>query len=177
MNIQIAFPKAFKASPSLENSRWYKGILSTQLAGEAETGGSFDFAVATMRKGTEPPPHVHAREDEFFYVLSGRMHVYVDGQQFELSAGESMFLPRGKPHAFLIQSETIEMTTLITPGGFLAAVNQMNEPARAMTLPPVGGLTYANMDLTRTMAIFEELGVHILCPAEIRTEMPNFPMS
>ncbi|WP_157466439.1 hypothetical protein [Edaphobacter aggregans] len=59
-------PKAYKRSTSLENSTWYKGILVTQLAGEADTGGAFDFFVSKMRKGTEPPLHVHARDDEFF---------------------------------------------------------------------------------------------------------------
>jgi mannose-6-phosphate isomerase-like protein (cupin superfamily) len=175
MSIQQISPKAFKASPSLDNSRWYKGILSSQLAGAKETGGTFDFSVAKMRQGTEPPPHVHDREDEFFYVLSGRMHAYAEGQMFEISAGESMFLPRGRPHAFLIQSDIIEMTTLITPGGFLGVVNKMNEPAGAVTLPPENGLTYANMDLTRTIESFEEHGVHILSQEEIRAQMPEFP--
>lgn len=156
MKIDKIMPKAYKASSCLENSKCYKGILTSQLAGEVETGGAFDFCVAKMQKGTEPPPHVHARDDEFFYVLHGTMHVYAEGKKFEISAGESMFLPKGKPHAFLIQSDVIELTTRITPAGFLGAVNSMNEPALAMTFPPADGQTYANMDLTKTMEIFEQ---------------------
>jgi hypothetical protein len=53
MNKQLPTPKAFKRSPSLEISTWYKGILSTQLAGEVDTGGAFDLVVSKMRKGTE----------------------------------------------------------------------------------------------------------------------------
>ena len=41
---------------------WYKRILITQLAGEADTSGAFDLVVSKMRKGTEPPAHVHSRE-------------------------------------------------------------------------------------------------------------------
>jgi hypothetical protein len=41
MNKQLPTPKAFRRSPSLEISTWYKGILTTQLAGEADTGGAF----------------------------------------------------------------------------------------------------------------------------------------
>ena len=56
MSTRLTAPKAYKRSTSLENSTWYKGILVTQLAGETDTGGAFDFTVAKMRKGTEPPP-------------------------------------------------------------------------------------------------------------------------
>jgi len=80
MNKQLPTPKAFKRSPSLEISTWYKGILTTQLAGEGDTGGAFDLVVSKMRKGTEPPPHVHSREHEFFYILAGELKVYVEGE-------------------------------------------------------------------------------------------------
>ena len=136
MNVHTS-PKAYKSVPSVNNSKWYKEILNSQLA------GAFDFSVAKMRKGTEPPPHVHTRDDEFLYIHSGSMHVYAEGQQFDVGSGESMFLPKGKPHAFLIQSEIIEMTTLTRPVGFMGAVNEMNEPTQAMTLPPNDGRNYA----------------------------------
>lgn len=177
MNTQLTAPKAYKRSTSLENSKWYKGILVTQLAGKAETGGAFDFLVAKVRKGTEPPPHVHAREDEFFYILAGSIRFYTEGQVFEVAAGECMFLPKGNPHAFLIQSDEIHCITLMTPGGFSSAVNKMNEPAQKMEIPPDDVLTYANMDLTKTMEIFEKHGVHILSAEEIAEQMPEFPLA
>ena len=83
MNKKLPTPRAFKRSPSLEISTWYKGILSTQLAGEADTAGAFDLAVSKMRKGTEPPPHIHSREHEFFYIFAGELKVYVEGQIFQ----------------------------------------------------------------------------------------------
>src|SRR5882757_817700 len=50
MNKQLPTPKAFKRSPSLEISTWYKRILITQLAGEADACGAFDLVVSKMRK-------------------------------------------------------------------------------------------------------------------------------
>jgi quercetin dioxygenase-like cupin family protein len=173
--MQLIPTQAYKRSPSLENSSWYKGMLVTQLAGVNDTGGAFDLTVAKVRKGTEPPPHVHAREDEFFYILSGSIRFYTEGQVFDVGAGESMFLPRGKPHAFQIQSDEIHAIVLITPGGFLNAINQMNEPAQTMEIPSDDVLTYANMDLTKTMEIFETYGIHILSPEEVAEQMPEFP--
>ncbi len=130
-----------------------------------------------MRKGTEPPPHVHARDDEFFYILTGSINFYTEGQVFEVVAGECMFLPKGKPHAFLTQSNEVHTITLITPGGFMNAVNQMNERAQKMEIPSDDVLTYANMDLTKTMEVFEKYGVHILSPREITEQMPEFPLA
>jgi mannose-6-phosphate isomerase-like protein (cupin superfamily) len=57
--------------------------------------------VSKMRRGTEPPPHVHSQEDEFLYVLLGDVTFYADGQVFSAAAGECIFLPRGTPHPSL----------------------------------------------------------------------------
>ena len=127
--------RAYKRSPALSNSTWYKGVLCSQMAGTADNDGAFDTIISRMRRGTEPPPHVHSREDEFFYVLSGEMKVYVEGEVFVVTAGECMFLPRGKPHAFLVTSQELHNIALITPGGFLDAVNRMNAPAERMEVP------------------------------------------
>ena len=170
-----ATPKAYKRSPSLENSTWYKGILISQLAGEADNHGAFDLVVSKMRKGTEPPPHVHSREDEFFYVLDGNLSFYTEGQILRVGAGECMFLPKRKPHAFLIQSAEIHVLVLMAPGGFLNAANKMNAPAEKMDLPSEDTLTYATADLTETMKIFEKYGVRLLSPEEIAQQMPQFP--
>src|SRR5262245_1475935 len=99
--------RAYKRSPALNNTTWYKGILMSQMAATADNNGTFDIAVGKMRRGTEPPPHVHSREDEVFYMLSGELNVYVDGKVLNITPGESVFLPRFKPHAFLAVSEEI----------------------------------------------------------------------
>jgi hypothetical protein len=52
----------------------------------------------------------------------------------------------------------------------------MNEPAQKMEIPPDDVLTYANMDLTKTMEIFEKYGVHLLSPEEIAEQMLEFPL-
>jgi len=177
MNKELPTLKAFKRAPSVEISTWYKGILSTQLAGEEDTGGAFDLVLSNMRKGTEPPPHVHARENEFFYVLAGKLDVYVEGEVFQVEAGECMFLPKRKPHAFIIQSHEIRMLALITPGGFMNAVKHMAAPAEKLEIPSDDALTYSTANLEETMMIFEKYGVRLLAREEIAQEMPAFPMS
>ena len=114
---QLSSPRAYKRSPALTNSTWYKGILVSQLAGTTDNDGAFDFIVTKMRRGTEPPPHVHSQEDALFHILSGAMRVYLEGEVFSVTARECMFLPRRKPHAFLITSEQVHTIAL----WFLAA--------------------------------------------------------
>ena len=169
--------KAYKRSPALPNSTWYKGILISQMAGPADNNGAFDIIVAKTKRGTEPPPHVHTREDEVFYLLEGEMTVYVDGEVFSVTAGEFVFLPRQKPHAFLIESEQTHLIAIITPGGFVDAVNKMNAPAERMEFPSDKDVvTYATADLTETMEIFEKHEVRLLTPDEVRTVMPQYPL-
>ena len=42
--------------------------------------------------------HKHEREDEFFFVLEGRLLVDVEGRTVELEAGQGVVVPRGVPH-------------------------------------------------------------------------------
>ncbi|MGZ3318407.1 MAG: cupin domain-containing protein, partial [Isosphaeraceae bacterium] len=44
------------------------------------------------------------------------MRVYVDGEVFVVTAGECMFLPRRRRHAFLIASEEAHLILLVVPG-------------------------------------------------------------
>jgi mannose-6-phosphate isomerase-like protein (cupin superfamily) len=172
---QATASRAYKRLPGLSNSTWYKGTLIIQMAGTADNNGAFDLAIAKIRRGTEPPPHVHSREDEFFYVLSGELRSYVDERVIQVRAGECIFFPRRVPHAWLISSEEVHVMVLATPGGFLEALNQMNAPAERMEIPNDAS-TYADLALTETMKVFYQYGIRLLTEGEIRTEMPEYPL-
>jgi len=174
---QLSSPRAYKRSPALTNSTWYKSMLHSQMAGTADNNGAFDFVISKMRRGTEPPPHIHSREDEFFYVLSGKIRVYVGREVSSVTAGECIFLPRRKPHAWLITSEEIHTIAVITPDGFNDALNRLGTPAERMEVPAdVDTVTYANADLTETINVFKQYGVRLLTPDEISKEMPDYPL-
>jgi len=174
---QVSILKAYKRSPGLSNSTWYKGILVSQMAGTADNNGVFDLAITKMKRGTEPPPHVHSREHEFMYLLSGEMKFYVDGEVFLVTAGECIFLPCWVAHAFRATSEEVRAILLNTPGGFLDAINKMNVPAERMEVPTdADAMTYANGDLTETIKVFERRGIRFLSADEIRMDMPEYPL-
>src|SRR5215831_17715598 len=118
--------KAFKRATSFERSKWYMGMLLTNLTETPDTNGAFSLFEAILVPGTEPPPHVHSREDELFYVLEG---------EFNGKAGECIFLPRLKPHAFIIRSPRLRLLILFTPGGLEEAFRSGGSPAQYLDLP------------------------------------------
>lgn len=176
MNTELTNIAPFKHTPTVATSTWYKGILSTQLATGEDTGGAYDLVLARMRSGTEPPPHVHTREHEFFYVLHGKLDPYFDDKVFHVGPGECVFLPVGRPHAFIIRSPEIRMLTLITLGGFMKVVAPMAAPAEELEIP-AEAVTYATADLEETMQIFMKHGLHFLTRDEIAHQMPRFAPS
>jgi quercetin dioxygenase-like cupin family protein len=175
MNHEHTSPKPFKHAPAVEISTWYKGMLITQLATDENTAGAFDLVLGNLKRGTEPPPHVHTKEHELFYVLEGSLDAYVDDQVFQVGPGECVFLPLGRPHAYIIRSPEIRMLTLITPGGFMKVVAPISVPAEKMEMPS-DLMTYATADLGETMKIFMKHGLRFLSPQEIAQLMPAFPI-
>lgn len=66
-----------------------------------------------------PPLHVHPGSDETFIVLEGTLLVHADGTTHTLSAGASLFVPRGTRHTFATPAgDSARFITLHTPGGF-----------------------------------------------------------
>jgi mannose-6-phosphate isomerase-like protein (cupin superfamily) len=100
---------AFKRAPALGLSQWENGNLTTNLAEKKDTNGAFFLVEAMLAPGTEPPPHVHTREDELFYVIEGEFDVYVGNEAFKVKTGECVFLPRFRPHAFVIRSPRLRV--------------------------------------------------------------------
>ena len=168
--------KAFKRATSLERSKWYMGMLLTNLTETLDTNGDFALFESTLVPGTEPPPHVHSREDELFYVLEGEFDVYVGEEVFNGKTGECIFLPRFKPHAFIIRSPRLRLLILFAPGGVEEAFRSMSSSAQNLE-PPTEALTYSKSDLEQTAQRFSASGVRMLAPDEIEQQLPLYPKS
>jgi len=166
--------EAFKRAPSLGLSQWENGNLTTNLAEKKDTNGAFLLVEAMLAPGTEPPPHVHTREDELFYLLEGELDVYVGERAFNAKAGECVFMPRFKPHAFVIRSAQFRLLALFTPAGLEEVFRGMSSPAKSLELPK-GAVTYSTGDLRQTAQRLSEYGVRFLTPAEVADQLPLYP--
>lgn len=119
-----------------ERSFWFMGSLLTIHADAAETNGLFSLVEAKGWAGGGPPMHVHTREDEFFYLLEGKLTVFCGDDQFVLKAGESGLLPRHVPHTFRVLSKEARWLVYITPGGFEDYFRTLGRPAESMGCDP-----------------------------------------
>jgi quercetin dioxygenase-like cupin family protein len=127
---------------SLDHSVWYNGSLMTFLATGEDTHGQFALIEAVARRGNVPPPHIHHREDEIFYVLEGEVVVSVGDRTIKGTPGTMVFLPRDVRHSFTIESEQSRMLILLTPAGLERWFKEFSVPAQAMALPPADETGY-----------------------------------
>src|SRR5262249_11007824 len=147
---------------SLEQSVWYSGWLMTFLATGEETQGQFALIEAAARKGNVPPPHVHSREEETFYVLEGELTVFVGEKRIKASPGTMVCLPRGVVHSFTIESDQARMLVLLTPAGLERYFKECSVPAPAMTLPPPSDTPYS--EIQEMVAVASKFGVQFVLP-------------
>jgi quercetin dioxygenase-like cupin family protein len=103
------------------NSRVYNylGQEFQILINPEQTGGTFGLLHMEEKKGMEPPPHIHTREDEVYFIQSGAITYNVSGTRYECIAGDVMFLPRNCVHSFEVITPTSEVLNLIMPGNFI----------------------------------------------------------
>jgi quercetin dioxygenase-like cupin family protein len=118
--------KAFKAQKGEGRKHGHlqlKGVnanvLDVKISGSDTNGGFAMFEQTSLSQGRGTPFHVHPQQDEVFYVLEGDYRFKVGEEIFNLSAGETIFLPRTVPHAWTQVSAKGRMTVLLQPAGKL----------------------------------------------------------
>jgi len=94
------------------------GDRYTMKATGRDTGGAFALMEALVPPGAGPPPHVHHREDEAFYVLEGTLEFHVDGRAITAGPGSWVTLAKGSLHRFQNVGPTpARMLIVVTPAG------------------------------------------------------------
>ena len=140
---------------------WYGNSLFEFLVPAAATGGALSVFRATMPEGFSPPRHIHTREDEVFLVEDGEALFDVDGRILTAGPGTTVFMPRGVPHTFRVQSPVARMLGVMTPGGFEELFRNLGTPAAARLLPRDGEVPF---DVRAVMAEQERLGTQVVGP-------------
>lgn len=140
-----------------EEAIWFLNSLLVVKATGATTGGAFDMLEELLPPGFAPPPHIHYREEESFYVLSGRMTFTCGDETIAAGPGTLVVLPRGVLHGFRVEgTEPARALMIATPAGLLGFFRGVGEPAPARTLPPP-----RPPDLARLRRIAEAYGCEI----------------
>lgn len=97
----------------------FLGTVATVKAGPKETGGTLSVIECECPPGWATPMHIHERDDEAFYVVSGLMRLYDGDQVSETGAGSFVLGEKNRPHAFMAAGdEPLRVLQLHWPSGF-----------------------------------------------------------
>lgn len=138
------------------------GDKYTFLATGEQTGGAYTLADAIVPPGGGPPPHIHSREDESFYVLEGEITFTVDGRDVAAPVGTFVQAPRGIPHAFKNRTDApARMLILCVPAGF---EKFMAEFATELPSPDAPSLPPTPEDIAKLVRLAPQYGITLLPP-------------
>ena len=90
------------------------------MAWSEETGGGFSLVEHPIPPKTLVAPlHLHEREDEYSFVLEGRMGATLGDDVVYAETGDFAFKPRNQWHTFWNPDDTpCRILEIISPGGF-----------------------------------------------------------
>jgi quercetin dioxygenase-like cupin family protein len=122
--------------------------------GAAQTGDLLMTMESHVDPQAGPPPHIHDREDETFYILEGEFEFRLGTETIRACTGAFVYAPRGQAHTFRNISPTQPGRLLVTtaPAGIEAFYRRLN------ALPP------GPPDVAQVIAIAQDYGITIMAP-------------
>lgn len=157
-------------SPGEGISIWVADELMTLKASAADTGGAYALTDSLVPPQGGPPPHMHLREDEAFWVFEGELEVVVGDSTFKAEAGSFVHLPRGVFHSYRNTSEgPARFLTVIVPAGLEAFFVEVGKPGTDLSSPP----PFGEEDISRLLEVAPTYGVAILPPPEPEADAPG----
>jgi mannose-6-phosphate isomerase-like protein (cupin superfamily) len=113
------------------------GPWRTRFTG-ADTAGLLTLGEAVMPPMSAGPSlHVHTREDEASYVISGVLTIVLGDGRFEVPAGGVAWLPRGVPHTFAnLGTDPVHVVGVTVPAGLEGMFAEQAAYFTALKGPP-----------------------------------------
>jgi quercetin dioxygenase-like cupin family protein len=138
------------------------GDMYRFLAVGEDTDGHYALSEALVPPGGGPPPHVHSREEEGFYILEGEVTSTINGERVVAAAGMFANMPVGTPHSFKNESDRLaRMLISVAPAGpeqrFIEVGVLLAEGANT-ALPPTKD------EIEKLLAVAPEYGIEIKLP-------------
>ena len=99
------------------------------MAWTEETGGGFSLVEHPMPpRHLAAPLHRHSREDEYSFVLEGRMGAQLGDDVVYAEVGDFVFKPRNQWHTFWNPDDRpARILEVISPGGFEGFFDELGE--------------------------------------------------
>ena len=132
------------------------------LATSDETDGKYALIEALVPPGGGPPPHVHSREEEAFYILEGEITFSEGEEHFVAGPGTFANMPVGSQHSFKNETQQpAKMLITVAPAGLERMFFEVGQPVAA-------GATSAPLptkeDFEKLLAAAPKYGIEIKLP-------------
>src|SRR5436305_3748005 len=131
-----------------------------------ESGGGFSVVEHPMPpRALAAPVHRHSREDEYSYVLEGRMGALLGDDVVYAEPGDFVWKPRDQWHTFWnAGDEPARILEIISPGGFERYFEELSEllaggPPEPEVIGPLAARYGIEFQPERTPEIVERFGV------------------
>ena len=151
-----SIPTGYSLSAGEGERIWIVGDTMTLKATGQDTDDRLLLLENLTAPGGGPPPHVHTREDEFFYVLDGTFEIRIGDELRTLGPGGFAFVRRGTVHNFRNAGDhPARILVGFTPAGMEGFFRESGRPATDDgPAPPLD-----DDEITRTIAAAETYGV------------------
>jgi quercetin dioxygenase-like cupin family protein len=155
-------PRAVIRTPTEGRTIAVVGDVYRFLATGQDTNGKYAMWEAIVPPGGGPPPHVHSREEEGFYILEGEITLHVGDERIVAPAGMFANMQVGTPHSFKNESDKpARMLISVAPAGLEEMFFEFGVPlpeGSTAALPPT------TEEIEKLLAIAPRYGIEIKLP-------------
>lgn len=132
------------------------------LATGDETNGKYAMWEAMVPPGGGPPPHIHTREEEAFYVLEGEITFTVNDEKIVAQAGMFANMPVGTLHSFKNESgRPAKILISVAPAGL---ENMFIDVGVPLTDGATSALRPSKDEIDKLLRVAPSYGIEIRAP-------------
>ncbi|MEO8232178.1 MAG: cupin domain-containing protein [Ignavibacteriota bacterium] len=91
--------------------------LDLKVSSKDTNGAQAVFVQTGFTSNGGPPLHIHYNQDEIFYILEGEYQFQVGEERFSMKQGDTIFLPKNVPHAFIQLTDIAKVIVTFQPAG------------------------------------------------------------
>lgn len=137
-----------------------EGVRDRFMIDGKDAGGRFALVQHLFApRALAAPMHRHHLEDEFTYVVHGRIGAVLGDEEVEAGPGDLIFKPRGQWHTFWnAGAEAAAVLELISPAGletFFRALGTMPQPIDPDELGELAAPYQCDADMEATQALLQ----------------------
>ena len=161
-DLAIMTHKATLRTPAEGRTIAVVGDVYRFLATGEDTNDKYAMWEAIVPPGGGPPPHVHSREEEGFYILKGEITFMIGDQRLVATAGMFANMPVGTPHSFKNEGkQPAKMLISVAPAGLEEMFFEIGVPlpeGSITALPPT------KEEIEKLLTIAPRYGIEIRVP-------------